>query len=58
MFKVGELIKRRTLNPRRTQAYCVVVEVEEGKYTVYNNSLRCIQTVDLNVINTLYSKVV
>jgi len=58
MFRVGELIKRRTLNPRRTQAFCVVVEIGEKKYTVYNNSLKCIQSVDIDVIDTLYSKVV
>tara|TARA_Y100001963_G_scaffold3602_2_gene4756 strand:- start:686 stop:871 length:186 start_codon:yes stop_codon:yes gene_type:complete len=57
MFKVGELIKRKQLS-HRAQAYCVVVDKGYNNYTVYNNSLKCLQTIAIPVIDGLYSKVV
>jgi hypothetical protein len=57
MFKVGELIKRKTLSDGRSRAVCVIVDRDEDNYTVYNNSLKCLQQVALVVVDSLYSKV-
>ncbi len=57
MFKTGELIKRKTLSDGRSRAVCVVVDKDENNYTVYNNSLKCLQTVACVVVNQLYSRV-
>lgn len=56
MFKAGELIKRKTLSDGRSRALCVVVEKTEDNYTLYNNSLKCLQSVACVVINNLYIK--
>jgi len=58
MFKTGELIKRKTISDGRSRAVCVVIEKNEDNYTVYNNSLKCLQTVACIVVNQLYSRVV
>jgi|TARA_R110001583_G_scaffold38755_3_gene124924 hypothetical protein len=55
MFEVGELIKRKAIS-NRSRAYCIVVDKDENNYTVYNNSLKCIQLVAIPVIEGLYSK--
>ena len=57
MFKVGELIKRKTLSDGRSRAVCVVVDKNDDNYTVYNNSLKCLQTVACVVVNSLYDMV-
>ena len=57
MYKVGELIKRKTLSDGRSRAVCVVVDKTEDNYTIYNNSLKCLQQVALVVVDSLYSKV-
>jgi hypothetical protein len=57
MYKVGELIKRKTLSDGRSRAVCVVVDKDESNYTIYNNSLKCLQTVACVVVNELYNKV-
>ena len=57
MFKVGELIKRKTISDGRSRAVCVVVEKTGDNYTLYNNSLKCLQIVAVPVINGLYNKV-
>ena len=57
MFKAGELIKRKTLSDGRARAVCVVVDKSEDNYTVYNNSLKCLQSVACVVVNQLYDKV-
>ena len=57
MFKVGELVKRKALDRSRTRAYCVVVEKGDTNYTLYNNSLKCLQLVAIPVVEGLYSKV-
>jgi len=57
MFKVGELVKRKTLSDGRSRALCIVVDKDENNYTVYNNSLKCLQTVAVPVINGLYNRV-
>ena len=57
MFSVGELLKRKTLRAN-TRSYSVVVDKDDNNYTVYNNSLKCIQTVACVVVNELYSRVI
>ena len=42
MFKVGELIKRKTII-NRPKGYCVVVDKQGDNYVLYNNSLKCLQ---------------
>ena len=56
MFEVGELIKRKVL-ATRAKAVCVVVDKDENNYTVYNNSLKCLQCVAIPVIDGLYNRV-
>ena len=55
MFKAGELIKRKNIS-HRARAYCIVVDKDENNYTVYNNSLKCIQLIAIPVIDGLYGK--
>lgn len=57
MFKVGELIKRKTII-NRPKGYCVVVDKQGDNYVLYNNSLKCLQKVAVPVINGLYNTVV
>ena len=52
MFKVGELIKRKTVS-NKPKAYCVIVDNDENNYTLYNNSLKCLQTVACVVVNAV-----
>ena len=56
MFKVGELVKRKQVSAF-SKAVCVIVDKSEDNYTLYNNSLKCLQCVAIPVINGLYSKV-
>tara|TARA_Y100001963_G_scaffold131501_1_gene189009 strand:- start:687 stop:863 length:177 start_codon:yes stop_codon:yes gene_type:complete len=56
MFKVGELLRRKTLSDGKARALCVVVDKTEDNYTLYNNSLQTLQTVACVVINNLYIK--
>ena len=56
MFKVGELVKRKQASAF-SKSVCVVVDKDENNYTLYNNSLKCLQCVAIPVINGLYSKV-
>ena len=55
MFEAGELIKRKAVS-HRARAYCIVVNRDEDNYTVYNNSLKCLQVIAVPVIEGLYSK--
>ncbi len=57
MFKAGELVKRKTISDGRAGALCVVVDKSEDNYTIYNNSLKCLQQVACVVIEALYSRV-
>ena len=57
MFKVGELVKRKTISDGRSRAVCVIVDKDEDNYTVYNNSLKCLQTVAVPIVNGLYHSV-
>tara|TARA_B100001094_G_C18057299_1_gene733165 strand:- start:410 stop:586 length:177 start_codon:yes stop_codon:yes gene_type:complete len=55
MFSVGELIKRKTLKDN-TRSYSVIVDKNKDNYTVYNNSLKCLQLVAVPVIDGMYTK--
>ena len=57
MFQVGELVKRKTVS-NKPKSYCVIVDNDEKNYTMYNNSLKCLQTVACVVVNELYDSVV
>ena len=56
MFQVGELVKRKTVS-NKPKAYCIIVDIDNDNYTMYNNSLKCLQTVACGVLNGLYVKV-
>ena len=56
MFKVGELVRRKTLSDGKARALCVVVDKSEDNYTIYNNSLKCLQQVACVVLEGLYIK--
>jgi len=58
MFEVGDLIKRKQIDSRRTRSHCVVVNRDENNYTIYNNSLQSIRLIAIPVVEGLYSKVV
>ena len=57
MFKTGELVKRKQVS-LKSKAVCVVVDKDENNYTVYNNSLKCIQTIAIPVVDGLYNPIV
>ena len=57
MFKVGELISKYNISTS-PKGYCVVVDKDEDNYTIYNNSLKCLQTVACVVVNELYDSVI
>ena len=56
MFNVGELVRRKTLSDGKARALCVVVDKTGDNYIIYNNSLKCLQTVACVVVNNLYTK--
>jgi len=56
MFKVGELVKRKTVS-NKPKSYCVIVDKDKDNYTMYNNSLKCLQSVACVVVNELYDSV-
>jgi len=53
MFEVGELIKRKALSPK-ARALCLIIGENTDNYTVYNLSLKSVQTVARCVIEGLY----
>ena len=55
MFNVGELVKRKTLKDN-TRSYSVIVDKSKDNYTVYNNSLKCLQQIAVPVIEGMYTK--
>ena len=55
MFNVGELIKRKTLSDN-TRSYSVIVDKTKDNYTVYNNSLKCLQSIAVPVVEGMYIK--
>ena len=56
MFKVGELISKYNIS-NSPKGYCVVVDKDKDNYTIYNNSLKCLQRVAVCVVNDLYNAV-
>ena len=54
-FNVGELVKRKTLSDN-TRSYSVIVDKTKDNYTVYNNSLKCLQTIAVPVVEGMYTK--
>ena len=56
MFSVGELVRRKTISDGKPRALCVVVDKVGDNYTLYNNSLKCLQQVACVVVNNLYTK--
>ena len=56
MFKVGELISKYKITIS-SKGYCVVVDKDENNYTLYNNSLKCLQQVACVVVDGMYRKV-
>ena len=55
MFNVGELVKRKTLSDN-TRSYAVIVDKTKDNYTVYNNSLKCLQQIAVPVVEGMYVK--
>ena len=53
MFEVGELIKRKAVSPK-ARALCLIIAENTDNYTLYNLSLKHIQTVARCVIEGLY----
>ena len=53
MFKIGELISRYS-KKGSAKGHCVVVDIDEDNYTLYNNSLKCLQKVTTAVVDRLY----
>ena len=41
-----------------TKGHCVVVDKDKDNYTLYNNSLKCLQTIACVVVDRLYMRVV
>jgi hypothetical protein len=56
-FNAGELIKRKAVSAK-SKAVCIVVDKDENNYTVYNNSLKCLQIIAAPVVEGLYSRVI
>ena len=56
MFDIGELIKRKAISDK-ARALCLIIGEDNDNYTVYNNSLKCLQLVAIPVVEGLYSKV-
>ena len=56
MFKIGELIKRKAVSPK-SRAICIVVDNTGDNYTLYNNSLKCLQCIAIPVVEGLYHSV-
>ena len=53
MFEVGELIKRKAVSPK-ARALCLIIGEDTDNYTLYNLSLKSIQTVAKCVVQGLY----
>ena len=54
MFEVGELIKRKAVSPR-ARALCLIIGENTDNYTLYNLSLKSVQTVAKCVVQGLYT---
>ena len=56
MFKIGELISRYS-KKGSVKSHCVVVDIDEDNYTLYNNSLKSLQKVTTAVVDRLYKRI-
>ena len=56
MFKIGELISRYS-KKGSVKGHCVVVDIDEDNYTLYNNSLKSLQKVTTAVVDRLYKRI-
>ena len=55
MFEVGALIKRKTVTPK-ARSLCLIVGENTDNYTLYNLSLKKLQTVAKCVVEGLYTE--
>lgn len=55
VFNIGELVKRKTLSDN-TRSFSVIVDKTKDNYTVYNNSLKCLQQIAVPVVEGMYTK--
>ena len=55
MFEVGELIKRKAVSPK-ARALCLIISEDTDNYTLYNLSLKRLQTVARCVVEGLYTE--
>ena len=56
-YKPGDLISRYS-KMGSTKGHCVVVDIDSDNYTLYNNSLKCLQRVACAVVDRLYMPVI
>lgn len=56
MFRIGELISRYS-KIDSPKGHCVVVDIDGDNYTLYNNSLKCLQRVACVVVERLYKRI-
>ena len=57
MYKVGELIKRKTLSDGQSRPVCIIVREDIDNYILYNCSRMNTQTVAKCIVNGLYTTV-
>ena len=56
MFKPGDLISRYS-KIDSSKGHCVIVDTDNDNYTLYNNSLKCLQKVACVVVDRLYIRI-
>ncbi len=57
MYKVGELVKRKTLSDGLSRPVCVIVKEDTDNYTLYNCSRMSTQIVAKCIVRGLYTPV-
>ena len=57
MYKIGELIKRKTLSDGISRPVCIIVQEDIDNYTLYNCSRMRIQTIAKVVVHGMYTPV-
>ena len=55
MFEVGELIRRKAISGK-ARALCLIIGEDIDNYTLYNLSLKRLQTVAKCVVEGLYTE--
>tara|TARA_B100000989_G_scaffold255164_1_gene203998 strand:- start:2001 stop:2237 length:237 start_codon:yes stop_codon:yes gene_type:complete len=56
-YKPGDLISRYS-KIDSAKGHCVVVDLDDDNYTLYNNSLKCLKMVSRTVVERLYMRIV